>query len=493
MFRSSPSTTEVWCSSRKFLGLSNLRRFKTFTSHKERLKDIVIQQSYTGHIEEALFTLDHMFLNNLTQGLNIYSPLVYSCIQAWDLKLHQCDIYRLGEQVKTHILKAGFYSGHVTAALITLYNKCGYLEVAYQIFHEKKDADVTCMLLGVCVRYDNMKLGIHAAHMIFKHNAKDASAYVLLSSLYAYGDHFEDVIRVREEMIDKKVVKQPDVKMVLLNDFIEEEIYMDQLEGFISKESEQKMLKDISTQFSMKDMDEAFYILEAWCSSRKFFGLSNLRRFKTFTSHKERLIDIVIQQAYTGHIEEALFTLNHMFLKNLTQSLNTYSRSSTPTFKLGTSNYVNVSSTGWVGLSNLLKLRPDSSRHGGLIHEGARYFVNIYKVHGLKPSMMHHSCIVDMLGRGGYLDEAMEYINSWRLNDPILWRTLLDACVRYDNIKLGIDAAHMIFKHNAKDASAFVLLSGLYAYGDHFEDVIRVREEIDDKKVVKQPGYSWEV
>ncbi|KAL0431013.1 UNVERIFIED_CONTAM: Pentatricopeptide repeat-containing protein, partial [Sesamum radiatum] len=91
--------------------------------------------------------------------------------------------------------------------------------------------------------------------------------------------------------------------------------------------------------------------------------------------------------------------------------------------------------------------------HGGLIHEGSRHFVNIYKVHSIKPSMMHHSCIIVMLGRGGYLDEALEYIDSWRLNDPILWPTLL----------------------------------GLYTYEGHFEDVIKVREEMDDKKVVKQP------
>ncbi|KAL0282798.1 UNVERIFIED_CONTAM: Pentatricopeptide repeat-containing protein, mitochondrial [Sesamum radiatum] len=50
----------------------------------------------------------------------------------------------------------------------------------------------------------------------------------------------------------------------------------------------------------------------------------------------------------------------------------------------------------------------------------------------------------------------------------------------------------MIFKHNAKDATAYVLLSGLYTSGGRFEDAGRVRVEMYDKKVVKPPGYSWD-
>ncbi|KAL0396325.1 UNVERIFIED_CONTAM: Secreted RxLR effector protein [Sesamum calycinum] len=79
---------------------------------------------------------------------------------------------------------------------------------------------------------------------------------------------------------------QTDVKMAFLNDFVEEEIYMDQLEGFMIIGEEQKNDFDpcvykkisrssiaflvlyvddnkvcLSTQFSMKDLGEAFYIL----------------------------------------------------------------------------------------------------------------------------------------------------------------------------------------------------------------------------------------
>ncbi|KAL0430482.1 UNVERIFIED_CONTAM: hypothetical protein Sradi_0674200 [Sesamum radiatum] len=63
---------------------------------------------------------------------------------------------------------------------------------------------------------------------------------------------------------------QMDVKTSFLNGFIEEEIFMDQPEGFtavwrINRRNDVKMLGDIkawlSTKFSMKDMGEASYIL----------------------------------------------------------------------------------------------------------------------------------------------------------------------------------------------------------------------------------------
>ncbi|KAL0393207.1 UNVERIFIED_CONTAM: hypothetical protein Sradi_2543500 [Sesamum radiatum] len=60
---------------------------------------------------------------------------------------------------------------------------------------------------------------------------------------------------------------QMDVKIAFLNGFVEEEICMDQSKGFTSVGEEQKvkMLGDakvwLSTEFFMKDVGEASYIL----------------------------------------------------------------------------------------------------------------------------------------------------------------------------------------------------------------------------------------
>ncbi|KAL0401890.1 UNVERIFIED_CONTAM: hypothetical protein Slati_4218900 [Sesamum latifolium] len=72
-----------------------------------------------------------------------------------------------------------------------------------------------------------------------------------------------------------------DVKMAFLNGFVEEEIYMDQSRVFTTIGEEQKVLGDIkawlSTQFSMKNMGDASYILGIKIyrdRSRRILGLT---------------------------------------------------------------------------------------------------------------------------------------------------------------------------------------------------------------------------
>ncbi|KAL0413214.1 UNVERIFIED_CONTAM: Retrovirus-related Pol polyprotein from transposon TNT 1-94 [Sesamum radiatum] len=89
-------------------------------------------------------------------------------------------------------------------------------------------------------------------------------------------------------------IRQIDVKTAFLNGFVEEEIFMDQPKGFTTVGEEQKMLGDIkawlSTQFSMKDMGKASYILGIKICrdrSRRMLGLTQssyiekvLKRFR---------------------------------------------------------------------------------------------------------------------------------------------------------------------------------------------------------------------
>jgi pentatricopeptide repeat protein len=52
--------------------------------------------------------------------------------------------------------------------------------------------------------------------------------------------------------------------------------------------------------------------------------------------------------------------------------------------------------------------------------------------------MEHYNCMVDLLARGGFLDEAYEFIQSMTLKaDVRVWGALLGACRIHKNIDLG--------------------------------------------------------
>ncbi|KAH7365848.1 hypothetical protein KP509_18G049200 [Ceratopteris richardii] len=73
----------------------------------------------------------------------------------------------------------------------------------------------------------------------------------------------------------------------------------------------------------------------------------------------------------------------------------------------------------------------------GLLSRGQTYFENMSKGFGIMPSVKHQNCMVDLFGRAGHFEKAMTMISSSTPLNSITWLTLLSACRKSDNAKLG--------------------------------------------------------
>ncbi|KAL3630686.1 hypothetical protein CASFOL_023670 [Castilleja foliolosa] len=130
--------------------------------------------------------------------------------------------------------------------------------------------------------------------------------------------------------------------------------------------------------------------------------------------------------------------------------------------------------------------------HAGLIDEGWMYFNLMYKAHRIRPRMEHYACMVDILGRSGFLDRAMLFIESMPFTaNALVWRTLLSACRIHNNTELGKKAAEMIIERDPNDPTAYVLLSNLYASAGQWENVAKIRRGMKERSLVKEAGCSW--
>ncbi|XP_031281869.1 pentatricopeptide repeat-containing protein At2g13600 [Pistacia vera] len=130
--------------------------------------------------------------------------------------------------------------------------------------------------------------------------------------------------------------------------------------------------------------------------------------------------------------------------------------------------------------------------HAGLVEEGRNYFVSMTKEHGLVPLKDHYSCMVDLLGRAGCLDEAKELIEAMPMQpDAVIWGSLLAACKVHRNIKLGEYVAEKLLEIDPNNSGPYVLLSNMYAELGRWGDVVRVRKLMKKRGVIKQPGCSW--
>lgn len=62
--------------------------------------------------------------------------------------------------------------------------------------------------------------------------------------------------------------------------------------------------------------------------------------------------------------------------------------------------------------------------------------------YGIIPTIEHYSCMVDLLGRAGYLDEAWDLIHKMpMLPDATVWGAFLSSCRIHKNLELGEIAA----------------------------------------------------
>ncbi|ESR37190.1 pentatricopeptide repeat-containing protein [Citrus sinensis] len=129
--------------------------------------------------------------------------------------------------------------------------------------------------------------------------------------------------------------------------------------------------------------------------------------------------------------------------------------------------------------------------HQGLVEEGVEYFHMMVSRYNLKPGIKHYGCLVDLYGRAGKLEKALEVINTSSPSDPVLWRTLLGSCKIHRNVEIGEIAMKNLVQLEAASAGDYVLLATIYACTKDEEGVARTRKLIKSNGIKTTPGWSW--
>ncbi|XP_024968404.1 pentatricopeptide repeat-containing protein At4g14850-like [Cynara cardunculus var. scolymus] len=130
--------------------------------------------------------------------------------------------------------------------------------------------------------------------------------------------------------------------------------------------------------------------------------------------------------------------------------------------------------------------------HSKLVNEGLNYFNSMERIYGVKPRSEHYSCVIDLLGRAGRLEEAEIFIEKMPFEpNAYAWCSLLAACRIYGDKERGELAAESLKRVEPENSGAHVLLSNIYAKERQWEDVRSVRKMMKDGNVKKLPGFSW--
>lgn len=130
--------------------------------------------------------------------------------------------------------------------------------------------------------------------------------------------------------------------------------------------------------------------------------------------------------------------------------------------------------------------------HVGLVDQGRHLFATMEKYYGVAPSVDHYTCMVDLLGRAGHLEEAIELIETMPMEPTaVVWGALLGACRIHGNPDIAQVAANHLLELEPNGIGNYIVLSNIYALAGRLDEVSRVRKLMRGKGLKKNPGYSW--
>lgn len=129
--------------------------------------------------------------------------------------------------------------------------------------------------------------------------------------------------------------------------------------------------------------------------------------------------------------------------------------------------------------------------HAGLVEEGMSLFESISSLYKMKPSIEHYGCMVDLLGRAGWLKEAKEFIDSMPIKpNAAVWGALINACNMHRNLELGKEIGKILIEVDPDHEGRYIHLANIHSAAGEWDQAVQIRREIKERGLQNHPGCS---
>ncbi|KAL5700771.1 hypothetical protein ACHQM5_026179 [Ranunculus cassubicifolius] len=419
---------------------------KLFDSMRER--DMVSWTAMVSCYEQNEMFKDAlvMFAEMKVEGIVVDEVVLVSVLSACANLLASKE----GEVVHSLSIRVGIESYvNLRNALIHMYSRCGNIEASRKLFdasHLLDQISWNSMISG----YLRCGMVKEARKLFDSIPTKDIVSWSAMISGYAQHDDFTETLALFHEM-QMKEIKPDETTLVSVISACTRLAALDQgkwIHAYIKK-SELKMNTILAT--TLIDM-----YMKCGCVENAieiFEGIED----KGVSSWNA----VIVGLAVNGLVKESLEKFSEM--KSCGVAPN------------------EVTFMGVLG----------ACRHVGLVDEGRNFFDSMVQIHKIEPNVKHYGCMVDLLGRAGFLKEAEELLESMPISpDVATWGALLGACKKHGNNKMAERIGKKLIALQPENDGFHVLLSNVYASKGRWDDVLEIREVMKHQGVVKTPGCS---
>ncbi|KAL5981966.1 hypothetical protein ACLOJK_016033 [Asimina triloba] len=425
-------------------GLDDARRVFDGSSARDLVSWNSMINGYvrSGPAGEALKLFREMEREGIEPDEVTMIGVVSSCAQLVDLELGRCfHRYMLEREMK--------FTVALTNALMDMYVKCGCLDQARQVFDNMQTRTVvswTTMVAG------HVKLGFlgKAREYFDKMPERDGVVWNAMISGYVQSKQGKEALALFREMVAAG-----------------------------AKPCEFTMVSLLSACAQMGALDMGIWV--HWYINKRSIPQSI-----------ELATALVDMYAKCGRIEKSLLVFSKIPNKNAL----------TWTAMIGG---LAIHGHGQDAICYFLKmldagLKPDEVTfvevlsaccHAGLVEEGREFFKLMSTRYGLSPKLKHYSCMLNLLGRAGLLDEAEDLIKAMPMEpDAVVWGALFFACRMHGNVAMGKRAALKLFGLDPYDSGSYVSLASMYMEANMQHEAGKVWASMRERGLEKNPGCS---
>ncbi|KAG2627233.1 hypothetical protein PVAP13_3KG122513 [Panicum virgatum] len=357
----------------------------------------------------------------------------------------------LGNQVHAHVVRSGCEAHDIVQnSLIEMYTRCGDLSLARKVFDEMRNKDVVSWntLISAHARLGQMR---KARALFDSMPEKTVVSWTALVSGYTAVSDFAGAVEVFRLM---------------------------QMEGFEPDDVSIVAVLPACAQLGALELGRWIY---AYCNRHGMLR-------KTYICNA-----LMEMYAKCGCIDEVLQLFHGMPEKDVISwstaigglAAHGRAREAVRLFEaMDGEGRVRPNGITFVGLLS-------ACSHAGLLDEGLRYFDRMKDAYGVEPGVEHYGCLVDLLGRSGRIQRALDTVRGMPIPaDAKIWGSLLSGCCSHGDVDTAVVAAERLVELEPGDVGNLVMLANVYAAAERWGDVANTRKEIRRQSTRKTPGCS---
>ncbi|XP_076923422.1 pentatricopeptide repeat-containing protein At1g53600, mitochondrial-like [Bidens hawaiensis] len=392
------------------------------------------------------------------------------------------DRYREGLQIHALVMRMGFdFDTFLGNSVITMYCRLDDLDAAVKLFNimEKKDTVSWNALIGGYVQAENIE---EACKHFNTMPHKDVYSWTTMITGFSNKGLTEKSV----ELFNIMPCKDDIAWTALISGFASNGEYEEAIHWFIKmirapvKPNALTFSSVLSSSASLAALNQGLQIHNHVLKTGLEFDLSVQNSVVSF-------------YAKCGCVNDAYKVFNSLNIPNTVSynsMINGFAQNGYAKEALGLFNKMEESGVEPNGITFLGVL--SACTHVGMVAEGRKYFKSMKSFYKIEPSVDHYACMVDLLGRAGFVDEAYGFINSMPFEPHSgVWGALLGASRTRFRLDLAEIAALHVYELEPDNATPYVVLSDMYLVSRKKENEELVRTMKRLKGLKKSPGCSW--